>query len=57
MRGTRACHGAILTNFETMKVFSAEWDEVEPDRSLVFEVKYDDYAASQKPRHAVSEID
>jgi adenine-specific DNA-methyltransferase len=39
---------AILTNFETLKVFSAEWDEVDPDRSLVFEVKYDDYAASEK---------
>ncbi len=39
---------AILTNFETLKVFSAEWDEVDPDRSLVFEVKYDDYAVSEK---------
>lgn len=44
----RSVPWAILTNFETLKVFSAEWDEVDPDRSLVFEVKYDDYATSEK---------
>jgi adenine-specific DNA-methyltransferase len=39
---------AILTNFETLKVFSAEWDEVDPERSLVFEIKCSDFAASEK---------
>jgi adenine-specific DNA-methyltransferase len=39
---------AVLTNFETLKVFNAEWDEVDPERSLVFEVKCADYATSDK---------
>lgn len=39
---------AILTNFETLKVFSAEWDEVDPERSLIFEIKCDDFATSEK---------
>ena len=39
---------AILTNFETLKVFSAEWDEVNPERSLLFEIKYTDYLTDEK---------
>jgi adenine-specific DNA-methyltransferase len=39
---------AILTNFETLKVFSAEWDEVDPERSLIFEIQCDDFATSEK---------
>lgn len=39
---------AILTNFETIKVFSAEWDEVDPERSLLFEIKYKDFATDEK---------
>jgi adenine-specific DNA-methyltransferase len=39
---------AILTNFETLKVFSAEWDEIDPERSLVFELKCSEYATSEK---------
>ncbi len=39
---------AILTNFETLKVFSAEWDEVNPERSLLFEIKYADYLTNEK---------
>jgi adenine-specific DNA-methyltransferase len=39
---------AILTNFETLKVFSAEWDEVDPERSLVFEIKCDDFITDEK---------
>jgi len=39
---------AVLTNFETLKVFNAEWDEVDSERSLVFEIKYTDFATSDK---------
>src|SRR3989344_3442857 len=39
---------AILTNFETLKVFNAEWDEVNPERSLVFEIRYADYLTDKK---------
>jgi hypothetical protein len=37
---------AVLTNFESIRVFNAEWDEIDPDRNLVFEVHYKDYATS-----------
>ena len=39
---------AILTNFETLKVFSAEWDEIDPERSLIFEIKCGEYSTSEK---------
>ena len=39
---------AVLTNFETLKVFSAEWDEVDAERSLVFEIKYSDFFINEK---------
>ncbi len=39
---------AILTNFETLKIFNAEWDEMNPERSLVFEIPCADYPTSEK---------
>jgi adenine-specific DNA-methyltransferase len=39
---------AVLTNFETLKVFGAEWDEVNPERSLLFEIKFTDYLTDEK---------
>ena len=42
------CAVGYSHNFETLKVFSAEWDEVYPERSLAFEIKCSDFAASEK---------
>ncbi|MEX2054288.1 MAG: N-6 DNA methylase [Candidatus Colwellbacteria bacterium] len=39
---------AVLTNFESLRVYSAEWDEVNPERSLVFEIEFTDYDTSDK---------
>ena len=39
---------AVLTNFESIKVFNAEWDEIDPERNLVFEINYKDYATNEK---------
>lgn len=33
----------VLTNFEEIKVFNAEWDSPEPETSLFFELKYNEY--------------
>ncbi len=38
----------ILTDFESIKVFNAEWDEQDAERSLVFEISYKDYLVSEK---------
>ncbi|OGC47099.1 MAG: hypothetical protein A3A94_03580 [Candidatus Portnoybacteria bacterium RIFCSPLOWO2_01_FULL_43_11] len=34
---------AILTDFESIKVYNAEWDEPRAENSLFFEIKYQDY--------------
>jgi len=33
----------ILTNFKSIKVYNAEWDEPKAENSLFFEIKYQDY--------------
>lgn len=38
----------VLTDFESIKVFNAEWDEQDAERSLVFEISYKDYLTSDK---------
>jgi len=40
----------ILTNFESIKVFNAEWDEQDAERSLVFEIPYKNYPTNDKLR-------
>ncbi|OGY43412.1 MAG: hypothetical protein A2729_04545 [Candidatus Buchananbacteria bacterium RIFCSPHIGHO2_01_FULL_39_14] len=39
---------AILTNFEVIKVFNAEWDEPDVERSLIFEINYKDFLQDEK---------
>lgn len=39
---------AILTDFESIKIFNAEWDEQDAERSLVFEIPYKDYLTNEK---------
>ncbi|MDD5071769.1 MAG: N-6 DNA methylase [Patescibacteria group bacterium] len=39
---------AILTDFESIKVFNAEWDEPESERSLIFEIPYSDYLTDKR---------
>jgi len=38
----------VLTDFESIKVFNAEWDEQDAERNLVFEVSYKDYLTNDK---------
>ena len=38
----------VLTDFESIKVFNAEWDEQDIERSLVFEIPYKDYLTNDK---------
>lgn len=33
----------VLTNFDSIKVFNAEWDSPEPETSLFFELKFNQY--------------
>ncbi|HRF98217.1 MAG TPA: N-6 DNA methylase, partial [Aggregatilineales bacterium] len=37
---------AILTNFEEVLVYNADWEETDLDKSLVFALKYDTFAES-----------
>ncbi len=39
---------AILTNFKSIKVFNAEWDEPDFERSLIFEIPYKDYLTDKR---------
>ncbi|MFA6306625.1 MAG: TaqI-like C-terminal specificity domain-containing protein [Patescibacteria group bacterium] len=39
---------AILTDFEGIKVYNAEWDESDAERSLIFEINYKDYLKDEK---------
>lgn len=39
---------AVLTDFESIRVFNAEWDEPNPEQSLIFEIKYKDYLADER---------
>lgn len=39
---------AILTDFKSIKVFNAEWDEQDPERNLVLDIKYQDYLENEK---------
>jgi len=39
---------AVLTDFESIKVFNAEWDEPETERSLIFEISYKDYLTDKR---------
>jgi type I restriction-modification system DNA methylase subunit len=41
---------AILTDFESIKVFNAEWDEQDVERNLAFEIRYQDYLTNDKLR-------
>lgn len=38
----------ILTDFESIKVFNAEWDEVVVERSLIFEIPHKDYLTDDR---------
>ena len=39
---------AALTDFESIKVYNAEWDEPNAERSLVFEIFYKDYLTDER---------
>lgn len=39
---------AILTDFESIKVFNAEWDEPDVEQSLLFEIPYTDYLTDKR---------
>src|SRR3989344_3839482 len=39
---------AILTDFESLKVFNAEWDEPDIERSIIFEIPYKDYLIDER---------
>ncbi|MDD4271338.1 MAG: TaqI-like C-terminal specificity domain-containing protein [Patescibacteria group bacterium] len=39
---------AILTDFEDIKVYNAEWDEPDAERSLIFEINYKDFLKDEK---------
>lgn len=39
---------AILTDFESIKVFNAEWDEPDAEQSLLFEIPYQDYLTDKR---------
>jgi len=39
---------AVLTDFKSIKVYSAEWDEPDAERSLIFEINYKDYLKDEK---------
>ena len=39
---------AVLTDFEGIKVYSAEWDEPDAERSLIFEINYKNYLEDEK---------
>jgi adenine-specific DNA-methyltransferase len=39
---------AVLTDFEGIKVYNAEWDEPDAERSLIFEISYKDYLKDEK---------
>ncbi|MBU4030660.1 N-6 DNA methylase [Patescibacteria group bacterium] len=39
---------AILTDFESIKVFNAEWDEPNIEQSLLFEIPYKDYLTDKR---------
>ncbi|MBU2219625.1 hypothetical protein KJ665_00595, partial [Patescibacteria group bacterium] len=39
---------AILTDFEGLKVYNAEWDEQDPERNLVLDLKYSDYLTDDR---------
>jgi len=39
---------ALLTDFESLRVFNAEWDEPNSEQSLVFEIPYKDYLTDER---------
>ncbi len=39
---------AILTDFESIKVFNAEWDEPNIERSIIFEISYKNYLTDER---------
>lgn len=39
---------AILTDFESIRVFNSEWDSPDPERSLLFEISYKDYLTDER---------
>lgn len=39
---------AILTDFESLKVFNAEWDEPDIERSIIFEIPYKNYLTDER---------
>ena len=39
---------AILTDFESLKVFNAEWDEPNIERSIIFEIPYKNYLTDER---------
>ena len=39
---------AILTNFETLRLYNAEWDAPNPNTNLFFEIPYRDYATDPR---------
>lgn len=39
---------AVLTDFESIKVYCSEWDESDVERSLILEISYKDYLTNEK---------
>ena len=39
---------AVLTDFESLKVFNAEWDEPDIERSIIFEIPYKNYLSDER---------
>ena len=39
---------AILTDFESLKVFNAEWDEPDIEKSIIFEIPYQNYLTDER---------
>ena len=39
---------AILTDFESLKIFNAEWDEPNIERSIIFEIPYKNYLTDER---------
>ncbi|MFH1161796.1 MAG: N-6 DNA methylase [Candidatus Jorgensenbacteria bacterium] len=39
---------AVLTDFQSIKVFNAEWDEPDPEQNLLFEISYRAYLSDDR---------
>lgn len=39
---------AVLTDFESLKIFNADWDTLDIERSIVFEISYKNYLNDER---------